>query len=472
MDGLECTELFLSSVLSFSDSFRIDSHFFEKEYRELKKKMDSLDCQKIKDIVLKPVQTGHTPSMEVLSYYGGEIAFIKTDNLHDNQISMSFSDYLTETGNEKIKSTSLAEKDIITTIIGATEKIIARSAMIFSEHLPANINQNIVQIRVDDKKMYPEYVNIYLNCLYGKNYLLYLSRQTEQVNLNCKEVEIVPVPIFSTEFQSKIADIVNKARSFQYESESEYQRAEKLLITKLGFDGFKEPCEVCTVTNITSSFLKSGRLDAEYYQLRYDMLFDILKKLNTRRLSEIVSIKKSIEPGSEYYGDVGVPFVRVSDLSKFEVSEPDIKIPKSLCVTDSSLFPEKDTILFSKDGSIGIAYKVEKDEEFVTSGALLHLKVKNTDEILPDYLTLVLNSKIVQMQAERDAGGSVIKHWKPDEIKNVVIPVLDIELQKQISKQAQHCFKMRKAAKELLNKAILIVETAIENGEEEAMKLF
>lgn len=202
------------------------------------------------------------------------------------------------------------------------------------------------------------------------------------------------------------------------------------------------------------------------------MLFDILKKLNTRRLSEIVSIKKSIEPGSEYYGDVGVPFVRVSDLSKFEVSEPDIKIPKSLCVTDSSLFPEKDTILFSKDGSIGIAYKVEKDEGFVTSGALLHLKVKNTDEILPDYLMLVLNSKIVQMQAERDAGGSVIKHWKPDEIKNVVIPVLDIELQKQISKQAQHCSKMRKAAKELLNKAILIVETAIENGEEEAMKLF
>ena len=60
--------------------------------------------------------------------------------------------------------------------------------------------------------------------------------------------------------------------------------------------------------------------------------------------------------------------------------------------------------------------------EVITSGALLHLTIKNPDEILPDYLTMVLNSPIVQLQAERDTNGAIIQHWKPSEIEKVVIP--------------------------------------------------
>lgn len=76
--------------------------------------------------------------------------------------------------------------------------------------------------------------------------------------------------------------------------------------------------------------------------------------------------------------------------------------------------PRKDTILLSKDGSVGIAYKVSEDMNAITSGAILHLSVK-ADEVLPDYLTLVLNSKVVQMQAERDSG-SILQHWKPSKL--------------------------------------------------------
>jgi hypothetical protein len=47
-----------------------------------------------------------------------------------------------------------------------------------------------------------------------------------------------------------------------------------------------------------------------------------------------------------------------------------------VCLQTDSLKPTKDTILFSKDGSVGIAYKVEQDVDLITSSALLHLKVK------------------------------------------------------------------------------------------------
>ena len=228
MDGLECNEIFLSQVLKY-EPFRIDSHFYEKQYMELNNILSHFKCIYLKELVQKTIQTGHTPSMAVDSYYGGNIALIKTDNLHDNSIGTIFTDFLTEEGNAVISRTALSARDIITTIIGATESIIARSAIITEEYLPANINQNIVQIRINPNKVSPEYTNIFLNTKYGKKYLVYLSRQTEQFNLNCKEIESVPIPILSCSFQHEIEKIVLLAQKKQSESRAKYKEAEKML---------------------------------------------------------------------------------------------------------------------------------------------------------------------------------------------------------------------------------------------------
>lgn len=161
----------------------------------------------------------------------------------------------------------------------------------------------------------------------------------------------------------------------------------------------------------------------------------MLQKFSTKKLGGhdgIVDIKKSIEPGSDAYKDNGIPFVRVSDISKYEIKHPEVYLSQNVVKNIDTLFPSKDTILFSKDGSVGIAYRLERDENIITSSALLHLTIKNESEILPDYLTLVLNSDIVQMQAERDSNGAIIQHWKPSEIENVVVPVLEMEQQQKI----------------------------------------
>ena len=84
--------------------------------------------------------------------------------------------------------------------------------------------------------------------------------------------------------------------------------------------------------------------------------------------------------------------------------------------------------------------------------------------MLPDYLTLVLNSSVVKLQAERDAGGSIIQHWKPSEIEDVIIPILPTSEQVTISKMLQQSFTLRKESKRLLQEAIQIVETAIEEN--------
>lgn len=230
--------------------------------------------------------------------------------------------------------------------------------------------------------------------------------------------------------------------------------------------------DIVSIKSLSESFNISGRLDAEYYQSKYDELFNVLKKHNTKQLggkNGLVNIKKSIEPGSESYKDEGIPFVRVSDIDKFEITSPEIKLPQDIVPNIEILYPKKDTILLSKDGSVGIAHKVQEDLDVVTSGALLHLTVKDTKEILPDYLTLVLNSSIVQLQAERDCNGAIIQHWKPSDIEKVIIPILDMKQQEEISDKVQESFRLRKESKKLLDIAVRAVEMAIETDEETAI---
>lgn len=309
-----------------------------------------------------------------------------------------------------------------------------------------------------------------------------------------QEFESIPIPLIHPEVQEEIAQHIQRSFALRKEASQlleeaklsveqaiemggggnwltysmlqgmarrEERLAKYLLFKDLGLIEEKEDHHKIVVMEkkLSASFFVSGRLDAEYYQPKYDYLDRQLSILTTRYLGDIVEIRKSIEPGSEAYQAEGVPFVRVSDLSKFGIETPSICLDRATYAT--ALRPHKDTILLSKDGSVGIAYKVKDDIDMITSGALLHLSVKGK-EVLSDYLTLVLNSPIVKMQAERDAGGSIIQHWKPSEIEKVVIPVLPLNIQKEISKKVQESFRLRKEAGELLEKAKQLVEDAIE----------
>lgn len=310
-----------------------------------------------------------------------------------------------------------------------------------------------------------------------------------------QEFENIPIPLIRPEVQEEIAKQVKQSFALRKEASDLLEKAKlsvertiengggyntliynrllsdsarhqrlamRLLLHELGVITETNDHQRVAVTEkrLSQSFRVSGRLDAEYYQPKYDYLDDQLSAIPTKRLGEVVAIRKSIEPGSEAYRDKGVPFVRVSDLSKFGLDSPSIRLDREAFSTAPR--PKKDTILLSKDGSVGIAYKVDEEADIITSGAILHLSVKDKD-VLSDYLTLLLNSPIVKMQAERDAGGSIIQHWKPSEIAEVVIPILPSHVQRKLSDCVSKSFALRRESKALLDEAKLMVERAIES---------
>ena len=340
-----------------------------------------------------------------------------------------------------------------------------------SEHDEKIFASYLVRLIPDTQNVLPEYLTAFLNTQNGICQIKARARQSvNQTNVNPEEVKEIEIPLLSRELQTAIQRNYLLAFADLTASQHAYAQAEELLNNYLGVPYIDE--RSCAVKSLSQSFMQSGRLDAEYYQPKYDLLFELLGKFTAINLGGekgLVAIKKSIEPGSEAYKEEGIPFVRVSDVNKFGISETAIKLSPSIVSDIASLYPKKDTILLSKDGSVGIAYKMQENMQAVTSGALLHLTIKDTSKILPDYLTLVLNSQIVQLQAERDCNGAIIQHWKPSDIENVRIPVLDMDKQKEISDKVQESFRLRKEAKQLLDNAIKAVEMAIETDEETAL---
>ena len=66
------------------------------------------------------------------------------------------------------------------------------------------------------------------------------------------------------------------------------------------------------------------------------------------------------------------------------------------------------------------------------------------------------------MQIERDAGGSVISHWKPDQIKNLQVPILPKSTQQKVADLVRQSHQASKKIKELLENAKREVEEFIE----------
>lgn len=445
-------------------TLRYDSEYYKKTYLEIEKFISGNKrlFSSLATMNLQVDASAFYPSLEPY-YNSGKIPFIRVADVkreidYDNCVNIPFM------GSEFNTLHLCHAGDIVLTKGGR----IGTAGLVKKD---SYVTRDLIYIKSSllDKEDYVS-LYLYLSSNFAYKQMVRSSSMTAQPHLTITLIRDLLIYNFSKTFKLALKSIYYEHEQSGNKSRELYKKAEKLLNSILNITSVSS--ENHTTKTLSESFDISGRLDAEYYQLKYDDLLTLLSPHVCQTLggeNGLVSIKKSIEPGSEAYQEEGIPFARISNLSKFELSEPEIKLAEYIVPDARDLFPKKDTILFTKDGSVGIAYKMEEDRRVITSGGILHLTVKDTNKILPDYLTLILNSLVVQLQAERDAGGSIIQHWKPSEIEQVVIPVLSMQQQHELSDLVQESFALRRKSKQLLANAVKAVEMAIDKDEETAV---
>lgn len=313
------------------------------------------------------------------------------------------------------------------------------------------------------------FLAVFFNCKYGSPQIERNLKVVAQPTITTSVVGKLMVPDFSDNFIKTVSSFLLKSMVKEATSKHIMKEANNTFLSNLGLDSWQPNNSSTSVTQL-SELSVTNRWDAAYYMPKYAGILATLRRAPHQKLDELVHIRKSIEPGSEAYQESGIPFIRVSNLSSFGISAVDKHLDESEYgeIADE-LSPRKNTILFSKDGTLGIAYKMEQDMRAITSGAILHLTQKRDIDL--DYLTLALNAMPTQMQAERDSGGAIIQHWRPDQIREIVIPILPSTKRKQLAAEARKSFQLRRQSEVLLQTAKSAVETAIEKGEKAAMKM-
>lgn len=130
------------------------------------------------------------------------------------------------------------------------------------------------------------------------------------------------------------------------------------------------------------------------------------------------------------YKDCGVPFLRVTDITESNASKKFISREAHLDLT-KRCNPEKGDVLYSKNGTIGVAKLVDWDWEFSIFVSLALIKPRH--EIVDSaYLTHFLNSAFAYSQATARSKSGTVTNLHLVDIKTIRVPVPPLETQKEI----------------------------------------
>ena len=199
---------------------------------------------------------------------------------------------------------------------------------------------------------------------------------------------------------------------------------------------------------------KSDELTNNYLKaVFYDMFFN--KNYESKSLKEIsIKITDGTHKTPRYTND-GVPFFRVTDLTNSNDSKKFISLAEHRELIKRCK-PEKDDILYSKNGTIGIAKVVDWDYEFSIFVSLCLIK-PNTKLVLPKYLECFLNTPIALNQALRHSKTGTITNLHLNQLEKITVPIPPISLQQNFVNIA---------------KKVKYLQTKQENSKNEIMSFF
>lgn len=301
------------SALEYS---RFDADFYHPRYLDELESWRRIDerigVAKLEKIIATPVRTGRTPRSRLIKDDEETIRFVKTDTVRAGVVDFNNSALLPR----RVVSDRdiISDGAVVMTIIGATPEIVGRTAIVRSNDPACVTNQNVAVIRTTES-FDPFFLTAYFQTQWGRDQVWRHSRRTEQVNLNCREVERVLVPDPTLAIQESIGNLVRDSFAATDRSIELYGRARKLLEAELGLDKltFKKPMGY--VSNF-SDLEASRRSDAEFFHVRYEPFLAAaknyhrgwlpLKKLTTQTLPNFDSRKAFCDVAYIEIGDVDV----------------------------------------------------------------------------------------------------------------------------------------------------------------------
>ena len=447
LEGLEISVVKLSEVLEDVD-LRLESEYYNSEH-----------------IVFNSVQGC---DIESFSQYGtsedlneeGKGFPILRLNEFDSFFISKPSKYCDLISKETFELLKLKKNDVLICRTNGNPKYVGKAAIVPKNYEYAFASY-VFRLRPKTDIINSATLVSFLNSKYGRIEIEKYSMVGNQANFSPAKFRQIAIPILSKELNNKIEEIVYKSFELLEESKSLYSQAEDLLLGELGLKDW-QPKNTLHTTKKFSDFAQSGRLDAEYYQPKYDEIekaiksykggYDIVSNLFNQNL-DVCDYKKTeynyVEIGDVNVGDGSVSF------NKVETSElPD----------NAKRVLHKNDILISKvrpyRGAVAIIDF--EQEDLIGSGAFTVLQQKSS--YMKETLQILFRTAVYKDWLLKWNVGSSYPVIKDEDILNLPIPILPEAIQTKIASLIQQSFECKAQSKQLLEDAKRMVEAEIEKN--------
>ncbi|GHU73341.1 hypothetical protein FACS189413_17610 [Bacteroidia bacterium] len=279
LEGLEVSEVMFSELKIKNYELRMDAEYYSKTNVELNNRLKTIGFKIIDEFAF--VTDGiHT----AIPYdEDSNVKLVSATSPRENYFDFSRGVFISESAHFENPRTALKENDIILSTVGT----IGNCAVVTPSVLPANSDRHVGIIRINDKFL-PNYVSTFLLSKYGRFQTLRESTGNVQLNLFIYKIKSLKIADLALDFQRQIDTKVKESHVKREHSQQLYHQAEELLLKTIGLKDFKPSQEGKNIKSFKESFLSTGRLDAEYYQPKYEETIEKMKEQSHELLGNLV----------------------------------------------------------------------------------------------------------------------------------------------------------------------------------------
>ncbi len=459
MDRLEAIELSFNIVRENNLNFRFDSEFFKKKYFDIDAKFglipNTIRFHQTNPIIVHPSEIKREYIEE------GGVLFFRTQNLRPLKVDLTTQVFISEEDAQILAKNLIKKNDVLITRTGAN----FGDTLVFNENITTIASSHVFIVR--NQVINQSYLAVFLNTYYGREQInkgMYGGLQPEVAPYYLKNILI---PQFSNLFQKQIENLVRESHEIKEKSQIIYQQSEELLLSELGLKDWQPTEDNIAEKSFSASFLASGRLDAEYYQPKYDQVIDKIKqyKHGFNLLNKTCKIyDKNFNPSDNKQ----YKYIELSNIdSNSQINEPTIDHGCNLPSRARRLVKTNQVIISSVEGSLDKCAIIghQLNNSICSTG----FYVLDSSVINSETLLVLFRSQLMQLQLKQGCSGTILTAINRDSFNSLILPIINVNTQHEIKNKIQQSNLFIQQSKQLLEIAKIGVEKAIETDEETAI---
>lgn len=383
-------------------------------------------------------------------------------NINKGRVSYSDPDFVNQQEYDSLKRFQIHKGDTLITLKGKGS--IGKIGYVTTSDKKAIFSRDIGVIRPNINHAY---VNAYILSKYGQKLIARgETGGTGQSTLTTSYIKSIPIARISIE--KEIGDLVICSERELEKHQSKYLEAEALLLKSLGLINFSPSSKNTNIKSFKDSFQTTNRLDAEYYQPKYEDYQNHIFSYSESwlPLEKVCDLKdKNYSPSDEKF----YQYIELADIDKNGgITGCSKALGKDLPSRARRKINAGDVLISSIEGSLSSCAIVSK--EFENSLCSTGFYVIKSDKINSETLLALFKSDLMQNILKQSCSGTILTAINKDEFLKIPLPLIDPKTQSQISSLIQESFTLKAKSEKLLELAKQAVEMAIEESEEKAIK--